>query len=91
MGNYYFTDLSGNEAKVEYTFGYKLIEGELKLMFIIRHFHFKIKMRHWNEPLYFLCARRITWKQLLIGNMQGSITFILASVITRMIWKRWKP
>lgn len=31
MGNYYFTDLSGNEAKVEYTFGYKLIEGELKI------------------------------------------------------------
>ncbi|PKH51795.1 hypothetical protein CXF68_14360 [Tenacibaculum sp. Bg11-29] len=31
MGNYYFTDLSGNEAKVEYTFGYKLIAGELKI------------------------------------------------------------
>lgn len=31
MGNYYFTDLSGNKAKVEYTFGYKLIEGELKI------------------------------------------------------------
>jgi len=27
MGNYYFTDLDGNEAKVEYTFGYKLIIG----------------------------------------------------------------
>ena len=26
MGNYFFTDLSGNEAKVEYTFGYKLID-----------------------------------------------------------------
>ena len=25
MGNYFFTDLDGNEAKVEYTFGYKLI------------------------------------------------------------------
>ena len=24
MGNYFFTDLDGNEAKVEYTFGYKL-------------------------------------------------------------------
>lgn len=31
MGNYFFTDLNGNEAKVEYTFGYKLIEGELKI------------------------------------------------------------
>jgi len=31
MGNYYFTDLSGNEAKVEYTFGYKLIDGKLKI------------------------------------------------------------
>ena len=29
MGNYFFTDLNGNEAKVEYTFGYKLIEGVL--------------------------------------------------------------
>jgi len=31
MGNYYFTDLNGNEAKVEYTFGYKLLNGELKI------------------------------------------------------------
>jgi hypothetical protein len=31
MGNYFFTDLQGNEAKVEYTFGYKLIGGELKI------------------------------------------------------------
>ena len=31
MGNYFFTDLDGNEAKVEYTFGYKLIEGKLKI------------------------------------------------------------
>ena len=31
MGNYFFTDLDGNEAKVEYTFGYKLIDGELKI------------------------------------------------------------
>ena len=31
MGNYFFTDLEGNEAKVEYTFGYKLINGELKI------------------------------------------------------------
>lgn len=28
MGNYFFTDLEGNEAKVEYTFGYKLIEAK---------------------------------------------------------------
>ena len=31
MGNYFFTDLEGNEAKVEYTFGYKLVDGELKI------------------------------------------------------------
>lgn len=31
MGNYFFTDLGGNEAKVEYTFGYKLSNGALKI------------------------------------------------------------
>lgn len=31
MGNYFFTDLNGDEAKVEYTFGYKLINGELRI------------------------------------------------------------
>ena len=31
MGNYFFTDLDGNEAKVEYTFGYKLVDGKLKI------------------------------------------------------------
>jgi len=31
MGNYFFTDLDGNEAKVEYTFGYKLVGGDLKI------------------------------------------------------------
>ncbi len=31
MGNYFFTDLDGNEAKVEYTFGYKLNNGLLKI------------------------------------------------------------
>lgn len=31
MGNYFFTDLDGNEAKVEYTFGYRLIDGNLKI------------------------------------------------------------
>lgn len=31
MGNYYFTDLNGDEAKVEYTFGYKLAGGQLKI------------------------------------------------------------
>ena len=31
MGNYFFTDLDGNEAKVEYTFGYKLVDGVLKI------------------------------------------------------------
>ena len=31
MGNYYFTDENGNEAKVEYTFGYSLHDGSLKI------------------------------------------------------------
>ena len=31
MGNYFFTDLDGNEAKVEYTFGYKMNNGQLKI------------------------------------------------------------
>ena len=31
MGNYYFTDLNGDEAKVEYTFGYKLIGDDLRI------------------------------------------------------------
>jgi len=32
MGNYFFTDLEDNETKVEYTFGYKLMDdGELKI------------------------------------------------------------
>lgn len=31
MGNYFFTDINGKEAKVEYTFGYKLIHGVLKI------------------------------------------------------------
>lgn len=31
MGNYFFTDLEGQEAKVEYTFGYKVIDDSLKI------------------------------------------------------------
>jgi len=32
MGNYFFTDLDGNETKVEYTFGYfKDKDGSLKI------------------------------------------------------------
>lgn len=31
MGNYFFTALDGNEAKVEYTFSYKLVAGKLKI------------------------------------------------------------
>ncbi|MBD61947.1 hypothetical protein CL645_03700 [bacterium] len=31
MGNYFFTNLEGDEIKVEYTFGYKLINGILKI------------------------------------------------------------
>ena len=41
MGNYFFTDLDGNEAKVEYTFGYKIIEGELKIDLHHSSFPFK--------------------------------------------------
>ena len=33
MGNYFFTDLQGNVAKVEYTFGYKLVGDLLKIDF----------------------------------------------------------
>ena len=36
-----FTDLSGNEAKVEYTFGYKLIDGKLKIDLHHSSFPFK--------------------------------------------------
>ena len=31
MGNYYFTGPDGSETKVEYTFGYILVNGELKI------------------------------------------------------------
>ena len=31
MGNYFFTALDGSVAKVEYTFGYKLVNGALKI------------------------------------------------------------
>ena len=31
MGNYFFTDLENDETKVEYTFGYKLVDGVLKI------------------------------------------------------------
>ena len=31
MGNYFFTDENDSIVKVEYTFGYKLFEGELKI------------------------------------------------------------
>ena len=31
MGNYYFTDLYGNDTKVEYTFGYKVIDSLIKI------------------------------------------------------------
>ncbi len=31
MGNYYFTGPDGNETKVEYSFGYVLVDGELKI------------------------------------------------------------
>lgn len=31
MGNYFFTDPEGNEVKVEYTFGYIVNEGQLKI------------------------------------------------------------
>ena len=31
MGNYYFTAPDGNETKVEFTFGYVLVDGDLKI------------------------------------------------------------
>ncbi|MDD3858654.1 MAG: hypothetical protein PHW83_00530 [Bacteroidales bacterium] len=31
MGNYYFMDMKGEETKAEYTFGYKLVNGDLKI------------------------------------------------------------
>ena len=31
MGNYYFTGPDGNETKVEYSFGYVLVDGDLKI------------------------------------------------------------
>jgi hypothetical protein len=31
MGNYFFIDYDGNEVKVEYSFGYKLYQGKLKI------------------------------------------------------------
>lgn len=31
MGNYFFTDTNGNEVKVEYTFGYILVDEQLKI------------------------------------------------------------
>jgi len=46
MGNYYFTDVEGNEAKVEYTFGYKLIDGKLKIDLHHSSFPYSI-----NEPV----------------------------------------
>ena len=31
MGNYYFTDPDGNDTKAEYSFGYVLVDGDLKI------------------------------------------------------------
>lgn len=31
MGNYFFTTPAGDEVKVEYTFGYQLVDGDLKI------------------------------------------------------------
>lgn len=42
MGNYFFTDLDGNEAKVEYTFGYKLVDGQLRIDLHHSSFPYKI-------------------------------------------------
>jgi hypothetical protein len=43
MGNYFFTDVDGNEAKVEYTFGYKLVGQELKIDLHHSSFPYKIQ------------------------------------------------
>ena len=50
MGNY-FTDLDGNEAKAEYTFGYKLSNGQLKLIYIILLPHTILVLRFANPKL----------------------------------------
>ena len=41
MGNYYFTDLDGNETKVEYTFGYKVVDSLIKIDLHHSSFPFK--------------------------------------------------
>ena len=43
MGNYFFTDVDSNEAKVEYTFGYKLVGQELKIDLHHSSFPYKIQ------------------------------------------------
>lgn len=42
MGNYFFTDLNGDEAKVEYTFGYQLQNGDLKIDLHHSSFPYKV-------------------------------------------------
>lgn len=41
MGNYFFTDLNGDEAKVEYTFCYKMVDDQLKIDLHHSSFPFK--------------------------------------------------
>ena len=31
MGNYFFTDFDNNEFKIQYTFGYRLVNGKVKI------------------------------------------------------------
>ncbi|WP_010520925.1 hypothetical protein [Aquimarina agarivorans] len=42
LGNYFFTDMQGQESKIEYTFGYKLIDGMLKIDVNHSSFPYKI-------------------------------------------------
>ncbi|TCI94771.1 hypothetical protein [Tenacibaculum sp. M341] len=44
MGNYFFTTVEGDEAKVEYTFGYKLVDGKLKIDLHHSSFPYKIEV-----------------------------------------------
>ena len=49
MGNYYFTDSNQDDLKIEYTFGYKLIHGKLKIFlhhssFPYKNFNYKMRV-----------------------------------------------
>ena len=85
MGNYFFTDTSGNEVKVEYTFGYKLIDGNLKID--VHHSSFPLsalKLNKMFNKLYFICPTdniesiinsKLNDNNFYITSLANSITF----------------